>query len=311
VGPARPAPPNSDARCEHSGVASEPIDLLHLGHERVIGVYPVETPDGLALFDCGPRTCVDALEAGLLARGVAPTDLRHLLISHIHLDHAGAAGTLVRRHPHIQVHVSDIGAPHLVDPSRLGSSARRLYGDELDRLWGEPEPVPARNVHPTESRVLGVECFPAPGHASHHVCYLAEDGTLYAGDAAGVRITPARHVVPQAPPPDIDLAGWERTFAELERRAPGALALTHFGVVEEVGEHIDEARSRLRTWADRIRAGMGEEEWLAEARAELVADEGPAVAEQTERAATLRQSYAGIRRYLDKSATARRSIAAR
>jgi glyoxylase-like metal-dependent hydrolase (beta-lactamase superfamily II) len=293
-------------------VTAEPIDLLHLGHERVIGVYLVETADGLGLFDCGPRACVDALEAGLAARGVEPTDLRHLLISHIHLDHAGAAGTLVRRHPDLQVHVSEIGAPHLVDPTRLVTSARRLYGDGLESLWGVPEPVPAANVHVAGSRVVGLECFASPGHASHHVCYIADDGTLFAGDAAGVRITPARHVLPQAPPPDIDLEGWERTFAEIERREAHALALTHFGLVEAVGEHVEEARVRLRLWADRIRAGRGEDEWIAAARAELVADEGSEWAERTQRAAPLEQSYAGISRYLARSApTARRSTAAR
>jgi glyoxylase-like metal-dependent hydrolase (beta-lactamase superfamily II) len=277
-----------------------------------MGAYLVETPDGLALFDCGPRTCVAALEAGLAARGVEARDVRHLLVSHIHLDHAGGAGTLVRRHPHLQVHVSGIGAPHLVDPSRLVSSARRLYGDQLELLWGIPEAVPSENVYTAGAGVAGLECFPAPGHASHHVCYLGEDGTLYAGDAAGVRITPGRHVLPQAPPPDIDLEGWERTFAEIERRAPSALALTHYGFVEAVGEHVEQCRSRLREWADRIRAGMGADEWIATARAELVADEGPAWAEHTQRAAPLEQSYAGISRYLEKSApTARRPTAAR
>ena len=293
-------------------MTSEPIDLHHLGHERVIGVYLVETADGLGLFDCGPRTCIDALEAGLDAHGVGPGDLRHLLVSHIHLDHAGAAGTLVRRRPDLQVHVSEIGAAHVVDPARLVSSARRLYGDQLESLWGVPEPVPAANVHVAGSRVVGLDCFPSPGHASHHVCYVTDDGTLFAGDAAGVRITPARHVLPQAPPPDIDLDGWERTFAEIERRAPRALALTHFGLVDAVDEHVDQARIRLRLWADRIGAGMGEEEWIAAARAELVTDEGPEWAERTQRAAPLEQSYAGISRYLARSApTARRSTAAR
>ncbi len=293
-------------------MAAEPIDLVHLGHERVIGVYLVETTDGLGLFDCGPRTCVDVLEAGLAARGVEPGDLRHLLLSHIHLDHAGAAGTLVRRRPRLQVHVSEIGAPHVVDPSRLVSSARRLYGDQLELLWGVPEPVPTVNVHVAGSRVMGLDCFPSPGHASHHVCYVGDDGTLFAGDAAGVRITPARHVLPQAPPPDVDLEGWERTFAEIERRAPRALALTHFGLVGAIGDHVDQARTRLRLWADRIRAGIGEEEWIAAAREELVADEGPEWAERTQRAAPLEQSYAGISRYLAKSApTAPRSTAAR
>ena len=157
-------------------------------------------------------------------------DLRHLLLSHIHLDHAGAAGTLVREHPQLQVHVSEIGAPHLVDPGRLERSARRLYGDEFDTLWGELVPVPEENVHTVGPEVLGLECFPTPGHASHHVCYLDGDGTLYAGDATGVRIQPSRAVLPPTPPPEFDLETWQTTLDEIERRGPERLALIHFGV---------------------------------------------------------------------------------
>src|SRR5947199_9029914 len=116
--------------------APEPLDLLHLGRERVIASYLIDTDDGPALFDCGPATTIAALEAGLAERGLALTDVRHLLLSHIHLDHAGAAGALVQRHPALQVHVSERGAAHLVDPSRLESSARRLYGELFDVLWG-------------------------------------------------------------------------------------------------------------------------------------------------------------------------------
>ncbi len=172
--------------------APEPIDLVHLGNERTIASYLLDTEDGPALFDCGPSTTVDALKAGLADAGLALTDVRHLLLSHIHLDHAGAAGTLVREHPGLQVHVSAIGAPHLVDPSRLEQSARRLYGESFDVLWGELTPVPEKNIHIVGDRVLGLDCFPTQGHASHHVSYLDADGTLYAGDAAGVRLPGGR-----------------------------------------------------------------------------------------------------------------------
>src|SRR5439155_319711 len=138
--------------------ALEPLDLRHLGHERVIGCYLLETPDGPALFDCGPANCVEQLKEGLRARGLELTDLRHLLLSHIHLDHAGAAGVLVREHPELQVHVSPVGAPHLVDPRRLEESARRLYGDEFDTLWGELAPVPRENVRETGQSLLGRDC---------------------------------------------------------------------------------------------------------------------------------------------------------
>jgi glyoxylase-like metal-dependent hydrolase (beta-lactamase superfamily II) len=277
----------------------EPIDLHYLGNHRCIGVHLLETDDGLALFDCGPATAVDALKAGLAARGLELGDIRHLLLSHIHLDHAGAAGVLVREHPQLRIHVSPIGAPHLVDPSRLEASARRLYGDAFDDLWGELAPVPEANVHATGDRVLGLECFPSPGHASHHVCYLAPDGTLYAGDAAGVRIVPERYVVPVSPPPDVDVEGWNRTIDEIERRAPERLALIHFGVVDEPGEHLPRLRAELARWAERVRSGMDAEEFSAAARA----DAGEAV-ELYERAAPFWQSWQGLRRYWDKKAAA-------
>src|ERR1044071_1708727 len=158
------------------------IDLHHQGHERIIASYLVDTDDGPALFDCGPATTIDALRTGLEQHGLALTDLRHLLLSHIHLDHAGAAGVLVREHPGLTVHVSEIGAPHLVDPSRLEASARRLYGDDFDLLWGELLPLPAENVVVVEESVLGLEAWPTPGHASHHVSYLSADGTCFSGD---------------------------------------------------------------------------------------------------------------------------------
>ena len=131
-------------------MSSDPLDLHYQGAERVIGSYLVETEDGPGLFDCGPSSCLERLHSALRQRGLELQDLRHLLLSHIHLDHAGAAGVLVRQHPTLQVHVSEIGAPHLADPSRLEASARRLYGDTFDTLWGELAPVPETNI-----RVVG------------------------------------------------------------------------------------------------------------------------------------------------------------
>ena len=273
----------------------EPLDLLHLGRERVIGVYLLETDDGLALFDCGPSTCVPALKDRLREHGLELGDVRDLLLSHIHLDHAGAAGVLVREHPALQVHVSPIGAPHLVDPSRLERSARRLYGDEFDALWGELAPVPQENVHETADRVLGLECFPSPGHASHHVCYLDADRTLWAGDAAGVRVQPSRFVLPPTPPPEFELDTWERTLDEIEARRPERLALIHFGVADDPAEHLAELRRRLRSWTERVGEGASEEEFEAAALAELGADAPP-----YEQAMPFWQSYAGLRRYWDK-----------
>jgi glyoxylase-like metal-dependent hydrolase (beta-lactamase superfamily II) len=273
----------------------EPLDLRHLGNERVIGAYLLETEDGLALQDCGPTTCVPELNARLAERGLELGDVRHLLLSHIHLDHAGAAGVLVREHPGLQVHVSEIGAPHLVDPSRLERSARRLYGDDFDRLWGELAPVPEANVEVVGSETLGLATFASPGHASHHVCYLDGGGTLYAGDAAGVRIQPSEFVLPPTPPPEVDLEAWERTLDEIARLAPERLALIHFGVFEDVGRHLDELRRRLREWAERVRDGASEEQFAAEAEADLAADR-----DAYEQAMPFWQSYAGLVRYWEK-----------
>jgi glyoxylase-like metal-dependent hydrolase (beta-lactamase superfamily II) len=205
---------------------------------------------------------------------------------------------LVRKHPALQVHVSEVGAPHLVDPSRLERSARRLYGDAFDALWGELAPVPERNVHETRDRVVGLACFPSPGHASHHVCYLAADGTLYSGDAAGVRIRPSRTVLPPTPPPEFDLEAWRTTLDEIERRAPSRLALTHFGVADDdPGEHLGSLRARLETWAERVRAGASEDEFVRDGLDEL----GPE-AHRYDLVMPLWQSYAGLRRYWDKRA---------
>jgi glyoxylase-like metal-dependent hydrolase (beta-lactamase superfamily II) len=276
----------------------EPIDLLHQGCPRSIGCYVLDTEDGPALFDCGPGTTVAALKTGLEADGLQLTDVRHLLLSHIHLDHAGAAGVLVREHPALQVHVSAIGAPHLVDPSRLERSARRLYGDSFDRLWGELVPVPEANVHVVSERVVGLECFPTPGHASHHVCYLDADGTLYSGDAAGVRIQPGRYVIPPTPPPEFDLALWQRTLDEMERRQPECLALIHFGVADDPHRHITDLRLELYDWAEFVQGGASEEEFIAYGRAELEnAGEDVSVYDV---AMPLWQSYRGLARWAEQ-----------
>jgi len=278
----------------------EPIDLLHMGNERTIASYVLDTDDGPALFDCGPATTVDALKQGLADRGLQLRDVRHLLLSHIHLDHAGATGVLVREHPQLQVHVSGIGAPHLIAPDRLERSARRLYGDSFDTLWGELAPVPEHNVHVVGERVLGLDCFPTPGHASHHVCYLDRDGTLYAGDAAGVRIQPGRFVMPPTPPPEFDLDAWQETLEELERRDPERLALIHWGVAEDVQRHLADLRLELYDWADTIRGGVELQEFVEYVKLEL-SDAGEDTG-QYDLAMPLWQSYEGLKRWADRNA---------
>jgi glyoxylase-like metal-dependent hydrolase (beta-lactamase superfamily II) len=276
----------------------DPIDLHHQGAERVIASYLLDTADGPALFDCGPSTGIERLKLGLRERGLALADIRHLLLSHIHLDHAGAAGLLVREHPKLKVHVSEIGAPHLIDPSRLEVSARRLYGDTFDGLWGELAPVPEQNVEVVGDRVVGLECFPTRGHASHHVSYLHGDGTLYAGDAAGVRLQPDEVVVPPTPPPEFDLDAWLATIAEIERRAPTRLALIHFGIADDVARHLAELRERLEAWVERAGQGLDEEEFSRTVREDLIAS--GADADAYERAMPFWQSHAGLKRFWEK-----------
>ena len=276
-----------------------PIDLLHRGVKRNVGCYLLETADGPALFDCGPTTCLPALKAGLAERGLELGEIRHLLLSHIHFDHAGAAGAIVREHPAVEVHVSAVGAPHLVDPSRLEASARRLYGDAFDGLWGELVAVPSDNIRIAGDNVVGLECFPSTGHASHHVSMLHEDGTLYAGDAAGVRVAPARFVAAPTPPPDIDLEAWEETITAIEKRAPARLALTHFGVFEDVSAHLARLRTTLHSWSDRVGHGMDEATFVAAAYADCLASD-PDEVNAYELPAPYDQCFQGLERYWRK-----------
>ena len=270
------------------------VDLRFGGREHSVGVYLLETPDGLALQDCGPASTLPRLVAGLREYGVELADVRHLLLSHIHLDHAGAAGSLVRQQPDLTVWVSEVGLPHLLDPSRLERSARRLYGELFDRLWGELLPVPEANVRIAAGDVLGWEAFPTVGHASHHVSYY-RDGTLLAGDAAGVRIAPSSYVLPVSPPPDIDVEAWHATVAEIRRREPEQLALVHFGIHTDPAAHLDRLEAELDRWAARVHSGMDADQFVAAARSDVAAE-----ADVYDRVAPFAQSWFGLRRYWDK-----------
>ncbi len=220
----------------------EIIDVRHLGRERVICCARMDD----VIVDPGPECCADALLEGLGGR--VP---QKILLTHIHLDHAGAAGALVRRWPDVEVWVHERGAPHVVDPSKLVASATRLYGSDMKRLWGEIVAVPQRNV-----RVLrgGERIGPwrveyAPGHAQHHVAYLHEpSGTAFCGDVAGVKIG-AGPVLPPTPPPDIDVEAWMSSIAMVEAWEPARLVLTHFGVASDPARHLAELRVNLERFA--------------------------------------------------------------
>jgi glyoxylase-like metal-dependent hydrolase (beta-lactamase superfamily II) len=226
------------------------IDVRHLGRERVIGCWEV---DGI-LIDPGPESTVASLLEGL-GEGFEP---RAILLTHIHFDHAGASGALVERWPDVPVYVHAIGAPHVVDPERLVRSATRLYGEEgMQRLWGEVVPVPETNIRVMEGGETVAGDFRVaytPGHASHHVSYLHEPtGTALVGDVAGVRIPPSDLVLAPTPPPDVDVAAWERSLDLVAGWTPQRLALTHFGeVTERIPEHLEAVRTALHEEADLV-----------------------------------------------------------
>jgi glyoxylase-like metal-dependent hydrolase (beta-lactamase superfamily II) len=271
------------------------IDLRFLGLEREIGVYVFETRDGPALFDCGPASTVETLRDGLARHGLAIRDVRHLLLSHVHLDHAGATGALVRENPELTVWVSPVGIPHLANPEKLVVSSRRIFRD-FDALWGPVLPVPLENMRAADGDVLGWQAFPTPGHATHHVAY-ERDGTILAGDTAGVRILPSDFVQPVAPPPDIDVEAWHRSVDEIERRAPERLALIHFGVVTDVPEHLRLFRASLDRWAGWVRDGLDEEAFVAAVSADAGED-----AERYAAVFGFGMSYAGLKRYFERQA---------
>ncbi len=223
------------------------IDVMHLGRPHVIGCWEV---DG-ALVDPGPESSLSTLLEAL-----GEERPRALLLTHIHLDHAAATGALVRRWPNLEVYVHERGAPHLIDPSKLLASAERLYGDQMQRLWGEIVPVPEANVKPLAGgeQVLGMRVAYTPGHASHHVCYLHEEsGTAFVGDVAAVRLPGVDLTVPPTPPPDIDVETWEDSIGIVEGWQPERLALTHFAAIDDPAPHLAEVRERLREEAQRAR----------------------------------------------------------
>jgi glyoxylase-like metal-dependent hydrolase (beta-lactamase superfamily II) len=268
------------------------IDLMHLGRDRVIGAYEL---DGV-IVDPGPSSCLEALIEGLERKP------RALLLTHIHLDHAGASGSLVRRFPRLRVYVHEAGARHMVDPAKLLQSAGRLYGAELERLWGEVLPVPASNVVALGGgeRIEGFRVAYTPGHASHHVAYLHESsGDAFVGDVAGVRIPPLRFTVAPTPPPDIYLEAWECSLEAVAGWSPRRLCLTHFGLVDDVERQLERLRDGLRANADRAHEG-DRERFLAEVEAEIDAEADEGVAQRLRQAAPPEQLWLGLERYWRK-----------
>lgn len=268
------------------------IDALHLGRPSVIGSWLVDD----VIIDPGPTSCLPTLLEGL--QGVTP---RALLLTHIHLDHAGASGSLVERFPDLEVYVHEIGVPHLLDPSRLVQSASRLYGDDMDRLWGEMLPVPEANLRELQGgeRVLddSFEVAYTPGHASHHVSYFKE-GTAYVGDVGGVRIAGGL-TIPPTPPPDVDVEAWHQSLATVAAWRPGRLAMTHFGASEDVEAQLHELATRLDAWAQLAR-DTDQEGFIAAIEPEIAAHAPDQVIPAYAQAAPHDQLYMGLARYWGK-----------
>jgi glyoxylase-like metal-dependent hydrolase (beta-lactamase superfamily II) len=281
------------------------IDVRHLGRERVIGCWQL----GSALVDPGPESCIETMLAGI--EGEPET----LLLTHIHLDHAGASGALVERFPKLEVWVHERGAPHLADPSRLLQSAERIYGDDMERLWGRVVPVPEENLRVLKGGEVitaggrELEVTYTPGHASHHVVYFdRSDGIAYVGDVGGVRIPPCDFIRPPTPPPDIDVAAWEASIDAVAAMRPSSLALTHFGDVEDPVPHLERMKLRLREQAELVRRLL-EELGDTEAAASAFVEEtdrltrescDPETARVFEQGAPRTQLWGGLRRYWQK-----------
>jgi glyoxylase-like metal-dependent hydrolase (beta-lactamase superfamily II) len=248
------------------------VDVHYLGQDRYIAPCLLEDESGVAVVDPGPTSSLAGLEAGLAERGLTTANIHTLLLTHIHLDHAGAAGTLVKRHPHIRVYVHEKGARHMIDPAKLLASAQRLYGDHMGYLWGEFLAVPADNVTVLtggETITVGtigtvgtvggrkLEVVYTPGHAVHHVSYFDQtEGIGFTGDTTGMRPMDVPCAFPVTPPPDINLEAWRGSLAAIRERRPQSLFITHFGPSTNPEWHLAEMGERLEKWAEQVSADV-------------------------------------------------------
>ena len=289
------------------------LDLNFLDTPRVIAAYALTGPGGVALIESGPGSTLPALLAGLAAHGIRPADVRDVLLTHIHLDHAGAAGWWARQGAVIHVH--PLGAPHLIDPARLLDSARRIYGDQMEQLWGEFLPAPAGKVHVVHdgdlvtAAGLEIRAVETPGHARHHHAYQIGD-LAFTGDAAGVRLPGQTWIAIPAPPPEFELDAWQATLARLAALNLARIYPTHFGEVSDPAEHFARFGPLMLESAGLVRdlmAAGGTRETILdrytawyEARAEAAGVDG-ATREYYSRVNNLPMSVDGMMRYWKKA----------
>ena len=290
------------------------LDLVFQGRREVIATAVIDTPDGVLLVDPGPESCLPVVRQELAAAGIGPHDLRGILATHIHLDHAGASGSIVREWPNVTVYVHERGAPHLIDPSRLLASATRLYGADMDRLWGEFAPVPEARVvalEGGETLSFGghpIEVAYSPGHASHHVAYHdTVTGIVYAGDTAGIRVGQLPYVLPPTPPPDIDLQAWRGSIEQFRRWQPSGVFVTHFGLHLDADAHLNMLADEVDVWERVSRDLIDIDEEAARmprfvdgVLARIVARIGEDAAQAYQSAVPLDHCWMGLERYWKK-----------
>ena len=260
------------------------IDLQFQGRPDVIASYLFYDGEQAALIETGPASTVDTLLASVQAAGVPLEALRQLIVTHIHLDHSGAAGVIARQLPWVRVYVHPIGAPHLIDPSKLIASATRLYGDMMQSLWGTVVPVPQENIvivnDHDEIPVPGttLRAYDTPGHAKHHHAYLDQhSGLLFTGDVAGVRMPGVSYVRPPTPPPELDIEAWIASIAKLRALKASGLCPTHFGLFRgNLDWHWDDLQKRLIDWGQLVRGlvekGTGDDEILQQLKSNAAAE---------------------------------------
>jgi glyoxylase-like metal-dependent hydrolase (beta-lactamase superfamily II) len=304
------------------------VDLNFLGHPEIIATAVLHGTAGVTLVDPGPSTTLDHLTTALTRKGIRFEDVRQILITHIHLDHAGATGSIVARFPHIEVVVHQLGAPHLVDPSKLLASAGRLYQGEMERLWGEVKPVDKDRLRIIEGgerlTTAGRELETAytPGHASHHVSYFDPGSRVaFVGDTAGIRRGSGLFVMPPTPPPDIDIEAWQRSGDRILAWDPDTLFLTHFGPQHGARQHFRSMFENIDAWSRIVQrliaegtGGTGKSEssradeleaerqrrFVEEALLEMKRRIGETEAADYVRAGGLTYSYQGLARYWRK-----------
>jgi glyoxylase-like metal-dependent hydrolase (beta-lactamase superfamily II) len=292
------------------------VDLNFLGRPEIIATAILHGTAGVALIDPGPTTTIPSLTTALSRKGIRFEDVRQILLTHIHLDHAGAVGSIVEKFPHIDVMVHERGAPHMVDPSKLLSSAGRLYGQDMDRLWGEVKPVPRERLTVVDGgetvTVAGREIKIAytPGHASHHVSYFdSASRVAFVGDTAGIRRGSGTYVMPPTPPPDIDIEAWHDSEKKILAWDPDTLFITHFGPFQGARQHFQGMFGNMAEWSRIVRRLLAnaaltdedrQQQFVDEAYLDLRRRTGEAEAADYVKAGGLNYSWQGLARYWRK-----------